>query len=93
MFWTKTYYLCMAFPFLLFQIPLIGKALTHARPTGYNKFGKCIPMDVGAQMPQSAAEIALLRQESDAEAKSRHHALQIADDADADDEGEADARV
>jgi hypothetical protein len=33
-----------AFPFLLFKLPLVRDALTHTRPTGYDRSGVCIAM-------------------------------------------------
>jgi len=33
-----------AFPFLLFKLPLVRDALTHTRPTGYDRSGACIAM-------------------------------------------------
>ena len=45
--WTKTLYLLLAFPFLLFKLPVLGKLLTHTRPTGYNPRGNVVPTKIG----------------------------------------------
>ena len=33
-----------AFPFLVFKLPLVRDALTHTRPTGYDRSGACVAM-------------------------------------------------
>jgi len=39
--WCKTLYGLLSMPFVIFLLPGLGNALTHARPTGYNRSGKC----------------------------------------------------
>jgi hypothetical protein len=36
-------YSCTTFPFLVFRLPVLNLVLSHARPTGYTKSGKCVP--------------------------------------------------
>ena len=36
----------LSFPWLLFALSIIGKLLTKARPTFYDKKGNCIPKKV-----------------------------------------------
>lgn len=43
LFWVKTFYGYMSFPFLLLKMPLISTLISHARPTGYNPYGNCVP--------------------------------------------------
>ncbi|KNC55753.1 uncharacterized protein AMSG_11150 [Thecamonas trahens ATCC 50062] len=39
-YWTKTLYGLLSVHFLIFKVPILGRLLTHARPTGYNRHGK-----------------------------------------------------
>lgn len=46
LFWAKTWYALLAFPYQAFSLPGIAKVLTHARPTGYDKQGNCVPLAI-----------------------------------------------
>jgi len=39
----KIAYGLLSFPFVIFNLPLMGKFLTHAQPTAYNKNGTTVP--------------------------------------------------
>lgn len=41
--WFRIIYSCTTFPFLVFRLPVLNLVLSHARPTGYTKSGKCVP--------------------------------------------------
>ena len=43
-FWLQTLYGFGSFPFVLLDIPLVSSVFTHARPTGYNRNGDCVPL-------------------------------------------------
>ena len=45
-FWAKSLYALTAFPYMVFLVPGINRILTHARPTGYDPDGRCVPMRV-----------------------------------------------
>ena len=45
LFWGKTWYALLAFPYQVFALPGLGLVLTHARPTGYDRQGRCVAMD------------------------------------------------
>eukprot|EP00762_Andalucia_godoyi_P002945 ANDGO_04200.mRNA.1 hypothetical protein AMSG_00053 len=44
LYWAKTLFGLLSFPFLVFKLPVLGSLLTHARPTAYTKLGKCVPV-------------------------------------------------
>jgi hypothetical protein len=44
LYWIKVTYLLLAFPFLFLKLPFVDSVLLHARPTGYNPYGKCVPL-------------------------------------------------
>merc|ERR1711938_425223 len=41
--WFRIIYSVTTFPFLVFRLPVLNLVLSHARPTGYTKTGKCVP--------------------------------------------------
>jgi cytochrome bd-type quinol oxidase subunit 2 len=43
LFWIKALYGFLSFPFVLLRIPGISTIFSHAKPTGYNRWGNCIP--------------------------------------------------
>lgn len=43
MYWTQFLYGIMSFPFLVFVIPMCQAILTKARPTAYDRDGRCVP--------------------------------------------------
>ncbi|CAD8104391.1 unnamed protein product [Paramecium sonneborni] len=43
LFFTRTIYALFSIPFVFFIIPFFVKMLTNAIPTGYDKYGNCIP--------------------------------------------------
>lgn len=45
-FWLKTLYGLMAFPFAIFLIPVVSDFLLHTRDTGFNRAGDCVPMEM-----------------------------------------------
>jgi len=36
-------YALLSFPFLVFNLPVVNGILTHVAPTGYNRYGLCLP--------------------------------------------------
>ena len=47
--WTTFYYISLAYgilsgPFVIFTVPVLGQALHHAKPTGYDKSGMLVPV-------------------------------------------------
>jgi hypothetical protein len=44
LYWIKVLYLLLAFPFLFLKLPFAPVVLFHARPTGYNPYGNCVPV-------------------------------------------------
>ena len=42
-FWGQVLYSLCAFPFAVFKLPVLGAVLTHARATGYDRRGACVP--------------------------------------------------
>jgi len=42
-YWTRIFYSALSFPFFLFYLPVLNGILTHTSPTGYNKYGVCVP--------------------------------------------------
>ncbi|EOD20950.1 hypothetical protein EMIHUDRAFT_207994 [Emiliania huxleyi CCMP1516] len=60
MFWQTLYYMKMAygllsFPFLVFRLPLVGKGLVQAMPTGYDESGALVQMLSPALMKRKKA--------------------------------------
>jgi hypothetical protein len=43
LFFIRTVYAFLSFPFIIFAFPFFVKMLTNAAPSGYDKFGNCIP--------------------------------------------------
>lgn len=43
LFFIRTVYAFLSFPFILFAFPFFVRMLTNATPSGYDKFGNCIP--------------------------------------------------
>jgi len=43
LYWTKCFYGFMSFPFVVLKMPGINSLITHAKPTGYNPYGLCVP--------------------------------------------------
>ena len=41
--WFRIIYSVTTFPFLIFRLPVVSLILSHARPTGYTRTGKCVP--------------------------------------------------
>eukprot|EP00828_Plagiopyla_frontata_P032698 TRINITY_DN42566_c0_g1_i1.p4 TRINITY_DN42566_c0_g1~~TRINITY_DN42566_c0_g1_i1.p4 ORF type:complete len:113 (-),score=13.69 TRINITY_DN42566_c0_g1_i1:162-500(-) len=39
----RMFYGLLSFPFLIFSIPFLNNILTKSRPTGYDKYGRCLP--------------------------------------------------
>ena len=56
--WCKAAYGLLSMPFIIFFLPGLGAALTHVRPTGYNKNGKCMRKLTGSQRKQKKAAAA-----------------------------------
>jgi hypothetical protein len=44
LFFLKTAYGLLSFPFLVFLVPLLSQLLLHTRATGYNRAGECVPV-------------------------------------------------
>lgn len=43
LYWIKALYGILSFPFVLLKLPVISSFICHARPTGYNPFGRTVP--------------------------------------------------
>lgn len=43
LYWVKCFYGFMSFPFVVLKMPMINSLITHAKPTGYNPYGLCVP--------------------------------------------------
>jgi hypothetical protein len=43
-YWLRCVYALLSFPFVIFKLPPLSLVLTHARPTGYTRTGRCVPM-------------------------------------------------
>lgn len=56
LFWARALYGLLALPFALFVLPVLGSLLTHARPTGYDPHGRCVPVLPPAEMRARRAE-------------------------------------
>lgn len=55
-YWTKTIYGLMSFPFMFFMVPLLGSLFTHTLPSGYTPYGKCVPVLDSQLMARKAEE-------------------------------------
>ena len=38
-------------PFFLFTLPVLGKIMVHAEPTGFDRNGRCVPFRVSDPPP------------------------------------------
>mmetsp|Transcript_121251 Transcript_121251/g.350152 ORF Transcript_121251/g.350152 Transcript_121251/m.350152 type:complete len:512 (+) Transcript_121251:79-1614(+) len=59
LYWARVLYSLLAFPFLVFNVPVLSSILTHTVPTGYNRNGAAVawllpPLDEEATVPPSA---------------------------------------
>jgi len=54
--WCKALYGLLSMPFVVFLLPGLGAALTHARPTGYNRNGECVRRLTAAERRQLLKE-------------------------------------
>jgi hypothetical protein len=43
-YWLKTLYGLLSFPFAIFILPGLSNVLLHVRPTAYNRAGQCVPV-------------------------------------------------
>jgi hypothetical protein len=43
LFWIKAFYGLMSFPFVLLKVPALNTLFSHAKPTGYNRYGNTVP--------------------------------------------------
>jgi len=43
LFWVRVLYSLTTAPFFFFTLPIFSTVLTHAKPTGFNRFGRCVP--------------------------------------------------
>lgn len=58
-YWCKTAYGLLSFPFLIFKMPFMFRLLTHARPTAYNRNGVTVaPVAPVSRAQAKAARIA-----------------------------------
>lgn len=55
-YWARTLYGLLAFPFALFVLPVVGGMLTHALPTAYDPHGRCVPLLSPSEMRARRAE-------------------------------------
>ena len=54
LFWVRVLYSLTTVPFFLFTLPVLSTVLTHAKPTGFNRFGSCVPFKVQPREEKSA---------------------------------------
>lgn len=43
LYWIKVLYGFLSFPFVILSLPLFSTLISHARPTGYNRWGRTVP--------------------------------------------------
>ena len=49
LYWAQFVYGLLSFPFLIFAVPLCPNILTKARPTAYDRDGRCVPTYVATE--------------------------------------------
>ena len=49
LYWAQFVYGLLSFPFLIFAVPLCPAILTKARPTAYDRDGRCVPTYVATE--------------------------------------------
>lgn len=49
LYWTQFVYGIMSFPFLIFAVPMCQSILTKARPTAYDRDGRCVPLYIASE--------------------------------------------
>jgi len=42
LYWSRTLYGLLSYPFTVFALPVVGMVLTHSQPTAYNEHGRCV---------------------------------------------------
>ena len=51
LYWIRTAHALLSAPYLLFKLPLAVQVLTHARRTGYDRMGHCVPAQPSLPTP------------------------------------------
>ena len=44
LYWTRVVYAILSFPYVLFAAPGISKIFSHTIPTGFDEWGRCVPL-------------------------------------------------
>jgi len=70
LYWARTLYGLLAFPFPPFLLPGLRNVLTHSLPTGYNRHGVCVPV-------ATAAELRARHEERRARAEQSHDSREL----------------
>jgi len=52
LYWCRVLYALTALPFAVFLLPGFSQVLLHAKPTGYNRYGRCVPVRLPPLPPQ-----------------------------------------
>jgi hypothetical protein len=93
LYWIKVLYGLLSFPWVLFSLPFVMSIFTHARPTGYTKYGKCVPMlPAGLRKENRQKELDAMEQAAK-EAEARRKLLDESDSDSSDDDDDKDQQV
>ena len=52
LYWCRVLYALTNLPFAVFLLPGFSQVLLHAKPTGYNRYGRCVPLRLPPLPPQ-----------------------------------------
>lgn len=44
LYWTRVVYAILSFPYVLFVVPGVSKIFSHTLPTGFDEWGRCVPL-------------------------------------------------
>lgn len=66
LFFARVVWGLLSFPFFLLSLPVVGKMLTHAEPTGFDAAGQCVPMKMKtkAELEEEAGKFGDLQMRS-----------------------------
>jgi hypothetical protein len=72
LYWIKALYGLLSFPFISLKLPVVKDLITHAKPTGYNPYGVCVPyvkVEEEVNVPWDTSRAATKAAEKEAEEK------------------------
>jgi len=46
LYWTRVVYAILSFPYVIFAAPLVSKIFSHTIPTGFDAWGRCVPLKI-----------------------------------------------